>query len=136
MAELIALKIPNGWAVSDNKFYDVEPTFDQDGFIENWYEGFTDDVLLISECKVLDNGNLGIPQSDYFIIDISWLPESTIKGCYVATLNWYTDEEWNKIESISSKDRHLIKEKIEYWMMDVFQNYHEYQERMMNLKKS
>ena len=136
MPELISLKIPNGWAVRDNKFYDTEPKFDKDGFIENWHEGFIDDVLLISECKLLDNGMYGEPQSDYFIIDISWLPESTIEGNYVAKLTWYSDDEWNNIESISSKNRYLIKEKIEFWMMDILQNYHEYQERMIQLNKS
>ncbi|WP_281615343.1 hypothetical protein [Flammeovirga sp. SubArs3] len=135
MSELIPLKIPNGWAVCDNKFYDTEPLYDKDGFIENWHEGFIEDVLWICECKTLDNGNIGIPDFNCFNIDLGWYPESTREGEYKARLFWDSDNERTELDSISSQNRILIKEKIEYWMADIFENYSEYQFKMLNLSQ-
>ena len=134
MSELIPLKIPNGWAVCDNKFYDTEPKYDKDGFIDNWDEGFIDDVLWICECKTLEDGRRGIPEFNCFNIDLGWYPESTIEGCYTARLYWDGNDDRIEVDSISRQNRFLVKEKIEYWMQDIFTKYPDYQKKMLGLK--
>lgn len=125
MIELVPLRIPKGWAVLDNKFYDVDPKLDEDGFIINWEEGFMDDVLWITECKLLDSGKMGMPESNCFSIDLGWYPESTIKGGYSVSL-FLDSKDRIEIDSYSNQNRFLIKDKIEFWMKDISENYSEY----------
>ncbi|SCY87165.1 hypothetical protein SAMN05720606_11113 [Paenibacillus polysaccharolyticus] len=111
---LIQLKVPAGYAVVYNKFYDVEPILseDSDDFIENW-GFFTEDLLQIIKLKI-KKGKWYVPErEDTILFDIGWYPDSNINGEYSLQL---VDGEWNEIKSISSKDRFVIKEVLEEWM--------------------
>lgn len=111
---LMQLKIPAGYAVTYNKFYDVEPILSGDGscFIENW-TFFTEDLLQISKMKI-KKGSWYIPErEDTMLFDLGWYPDSDINGQYCLQL---VDGNWNEIKSISSRDRFLIQETLEKWM--------------------
>lgn len=111
---LMQLKIPAGYAVTYNKFYDVDPILsaDSDYFIENW-GFFTEDLLQIVKMNI-KNGKWFIPQrEDTILFDLGWYPDSDINGHYRLEL---VDGDWNEIKSISSKDRFVIKETLEEWL--------------------
>ncbi|WP_254438624.1 hypothetical protein [Paenibacillus sp. DCT19] len=108
------LKIPAGYAVTYNKFYDVDPILsaDRDYFIENW-GFFTEDLLQIVKMKI-SKGKWVIPErEDTQLFDLGWYPDSDINGYYRLEL---VDGDWNEIKSISSKDRFVIKEQLEEWL--------------------
>ncbi len=114
------LKIPRGWAILDNKFYDTDPIAEEGSkSISNWHEGFVEDVLWIKECQINENKEYETPKLNYFDIDISWLPDSSIEGKYYATLSWCELENIIEIEKLESKDRIEIRNKIEFWMSDI-----------------
>jgi len=111
---LIQLKIPAGYAVAYNEFYDVDPVVseDSDSLIENWGL-FTEDLLQIVKLRI-NNGKWYIPERENTLLfDLGWYPDSNINGHYRLLL---VDGDWNEIKSISSKDRFLIKETLEEWM--------------------
>lgn len=113
---LMQLKIPAGYAVTYNKFYDVAPLLSEgnDTFIENW-GFFTEDLLQIVKLR-LHKGKWYIPErEDTILFDLGWYPDSDINGHYHLQL---VDGDWNDIKSISSKDRFWIKETLEEWMED------------------
>ncbi len=131
MKELVRIRIPRGWAVLDNKLYDSDPQADEgSSFINNWDEGFVEDVLWIQECLVNERGEYEIPKINHFNIDISWLPDSDIKGKYYATLSWMGLDEMNDVEKFDSTDRLQIRDKIEFWMMDIKSFDSEYRSRI------
>lgn len=112
--DLIPLKIPAGYAITYNKFYDVEPirSKDEDDFIKNWGY-FTEDLLQIVKMKI-QKGNWYVPErEDKLLFDLGWYPDSDINGQYVLQL---VDGNWNEIKSISSTNRFIIKETLEAWM--------------------
>jgi hypothetical protein len=120
MAELLRIMIPRGWVVLDNKLHDTDPETDSGStFINNAFEGFIEDVLWIQECLVNEQGSYGIPKLNYFSIDISWLPDSNINGRYYAKLSWMEVDEMFDVEKFESTDRFQIRDKIEFWMMDI-----------------
>jgi hypothetical protein len=120
MTELLRLRIPRGWVVLDNKLYDTDPKSDDgSSFITNWDEGFVEDVLWITECQFTESGKYEVPNLNRFDIGISWLPDSNIDGKYYAKLSWMAEDEMTDIEKFESKDRHQIRDKIEFWMIDI-----------------
>jgi hypothetical protein len=120
MAELLRIRIPGGWVVLDNKLYDADPQTDAGSiFINNWSEGFVEDVLWIQECLVNEQGAYEIPKINHFNIDIIWLPESSIHGKYHAKLSWIEVDQMVEVEKFESADRLQIRDKIEFWMMDI-----------------
>ena len=130
MSELLRLRIPKGWVVLDNKLYDTEPlTEGNNSSITNWDEGFVEDVLWIQESSISEGGQYEIPKQNHFNIDISWLPDSNINGQYHATLSWCDEDEMIDIEKFKSKDRHEVRDKIEFWMSDVKLNYSLYKSK-------
>jgi hypothetical protein len=130
MSELMRLKVPRGWAVLDNKFYDTDPIPGEapDSFIENWDEGFIEDVMWIQEAIISDSGHFRLPETDHFNIDISWRPDSRMEGQYYASLAWSGNNELRNIALFESKDRFAIRDKIEFWMEDVKRNYNTYKD--------
>jgi hypothetical protein len=120
MADLLRVCIPRGWAVLDNKFYDIEPEVDGDSdFISNWHEGFVEDVLWIQECRVNANGGYKLPEYPFFSIDLSWLPDSRINGSYYAKLSRCKEDDTTEVESFISTSRFEVRAKIELWMDDL-----------------
>jgi hypothetical protein len=120
MAELMRLMIPRGWVVLDNKLYDTEPLTDgKDTFITNAFEGFIEDVLWIQETIINQEGHYDIPAYNHFTIGINWLPDSKIDGQYYAKLHWCGEEEMEEVETLETKDRFQIRDRIEYWMAEI-----------------
>lgn len=110
---LMQLRIPTGYAVTYNKFYDVDPISQADSdFIENW-ECFTEDLLQIVKIGI-KNGAWYVPDREKrLLFDLGWYPDSSIDGQYTLEV---VDGEWNVFKSISTKDRKVIKEKLEEWL--------------------
>jgi len=134
MAELMRLRIPMGWTISYNRLFDANPIEDDDGsgWVTNWFEGFTEDVLWIQECKY-DGKKYSAPKSHSFHIDISWLPGNSISGQYYAKLQWCSDDELINVAQIDSQNRFEIRDKLEFWMSDISENYPEWREKMLKL---
>lgn len=119
--KLIPLRIPAGFAVCYNKFYDVEPTESKttEDFLENWGY-FTEDILQIIKMDLI-KGHWQITEP-HLIIDLGWYPDSSPKGAYVLYLAVVKeDHDWAVIEQIRSRDRMKIRETIEKWMEDIIQ---------------
>jgi hypothetical protein len=120
MSDLLRLRIPKGWVVLDNKLYDTEPlTAGHSNSITNWDEGFVEDVLWIQESRINQDGHYEIPKLNHFNIDISWLPDCDIHGQYHATLSWCGEDGMIDIEKFKNRDRHEIRQKIEFWMSEI-----------------
>ncbi|MNP60892.1 hypothetical protein D3C76_1560200 [compost metagenome] len=107
------LRIPSGYAVTYNKFYDVDPISQADSdFIENW-EFFTEDLLQIEKIRI-KKGAWYVPEKDNrLLFDLGWYPDSSIDGHYKLEV---VDGEWNVFKSISTIDRNVIREKLEEWL--------------------
>lgn len=113
MAELMRFRLPAGWTIGFNHFYDVDPIYRDDGWIINWYEGFVEDVLWIQECRFME-GETRCPERDCVQIDIHWSD-----GHYTATLSYVSAEGLNHVEHLSSSDRYQIRDKIESWLAEI-----------------
>ncbi|WP_239616833.1 hypothetical protein [Cohnella mopanensis] len=114
--ELMQLRLPAGFAVTYHKFYDIDPILesDSDWFIENWGY-FTEDLLQVVKLNV-KKGTWYIPgreTNNYVLFDLGWYPDSDINGHYTLEI---VDGQWNVIKNISTKDRYIIKQKIEEWL--------------------
>lgn len=111
--ELIELRIPAGFAVCYNKFYDVEPEPDIDGFIKNWHY-FTEDLLQIIQMR-LEKGEWIVPKNgqERLIIDLGWSPDSSASGEYLLVV---VDDNWDTLKEKRSRDRFEIKETLEQWL--------------------
>jgi hypothetical protein len=120
MADLLRIRIPQGWAVLDNKFCDVAPEIDGDSdFIRNWNEGFTEDVLWMQECHSDAYGGYRFPKHPFFSIDLSWLPDSRINGSYYAKLSRCEGEDTIEVELFESTNRFEVRTRIEFWLDDL-----------------
>lgn len=117
------LKIPAGYAISYNKFHDVVPirAEEEDDFLNNWYY-FTEDIMQISKLENVD-GRYVIPESNNYIIDLGWYPDSSFNGQYKLVLvHVDEDESWNKLKTKHSKDRFEIRDTIENWLRELNNN--------------
>jgi hypothetical protein len=115
---LIELRIPAGFAVCYNKFHDVEPEADEDGFIVNWHY-FTEDLLQIKKMNLV-KGEWVIPGKgqESLIIDLGWYPDSSAEGEYVLLS---VNEEWDILKEKRSRDRFEIKETLEAWLSLIYE---------------
>jgi hypothetical protein len=105
---LQSLKIPTGWTVTWNQFYDIEP-------ISNIYcDGLPDgDVweLFLQDLLQLKQINKSI------ILDLGWIPEANPEGSYhlqiIANEDWSTPilvyRSKNKIEVVEKINNLLLK---------------------------
>ncbi|KRE23698.1 hypothetical protein [Paenibacillus sp. Soil522] len=113
------IKIPNGYAIINNKFHDVDPiqAEEKDDLLSNW-EYFTEDIMHIQKLENV-NGRYVIPESNARIIDLGWYPDSSINGEYRLVL---VDEDWNELKTKQSKDRFEIRDTIEIWLRELNNN--------------
>lgn len=81
---LMELRIPAGFAMYFNKFFDVEPEpdLDTEDFLKNW-DYFTEDILHIIKLENT-NGKMCIPTEgeESIVIDLGWYPDSSPEGEY------------------------------------------------------
>jgi hypothetical protein len=105
---LQSLKIPTGWTVTWNQFYDIEPNSNiyLDGLLDgDVWELFLQDLLQLKHF----NKNI--------ILDLGWTPEANPEGSYL--LQVIADEDWstpivvykskNKSEVVGKIDDLLLK---------------------------
>lgn len=99
------LKIPHGWCVPENSFFDVEPIIDEEDDVISNFEQFTEDLLWIQEME--SSGGGWRLKSDGLMVDLGWLPEGNPRGKYVLSL---IRGSWDKpIFEYRTKDRYLIQ---------------------------
>ncbi|MFC5530173.1 hypothetical protein [Cohnella yongneupensis] len=113
---IMPLRIPAGYAITYNKFYDIDPIIDErdkDRLSNSYY--FTEDILQIHTMVVID-GNWVVPEKEKFIIDLGWYPECTSDGDYKLVV---VDDHWNEIRSLRSRDRLKIKDTLETWLKEI-----------------
>jgi len=121
---LMELRIPQGFAIYYNRFYDVEPISDlnEDDFLTNW-TFFTQDLLQISKME-LEKGSWNVPKDENRRIHIvlGWYPDSRASGEYGLAI---TNGKWDTLMEISSRDRFEIKQTLEKWLekLNEDQNY-------------
>ncbi|MFC3801921.1 hypothetical protein [Cohnella sp. GCM10012308] len=111
------LKIPAGYAIAFNKFHDVDPILadGENDFLSNWYY-FTEDILMIKKLDIVDGRHV-IPETNTFIVDLGWYPDSSFTGEYKLVLvEVHEDESWNEIKSLRSKSRFEVRDAIEIWL--------------------
>ena len=98
--KLQPLRIPAGWKVNYNKFFDIEPSDLQENDI-NWID-FTEDILQM-EYKYKDI---------YIIIDLGWYPDIDPNGNFRLVV--VKDEGWEKpLVEILTKNKMEIVENLE-----------------------
>ncbi|BFH68977.1 MAG: hypothetical protein E6230_27125 [Paenibacillus dendritiformis] len=115
MVRLMPLRIPQGFAVGYNKFYDADPEMAEDSdMLGNWTY-FTEDLLQIDK-MALHQGRWEIPSEDKCIIDLGWYPDSSREGQYRLVI---ANEEWEIYKQFSSRDRHDIRDTLEAWLMEL-----------------
>lgn len=102
--KLQPLRIPSGWEVTYNTFLEIDPSnIKQD---EEWFMIFTESLFQ------------AIHKSRNILIDLGWYPEGDPKGNFGIEL--IKNYEWEKpLESINSKDKDEIIEKLELLMLMV-----------------
>jgi hypothetical protein len=105
---LQSLKIPTGWTVTWNQFYDIEPN--SNVYLDGLPDG---DVweLFLQDLLQLKHFNKNI------ILDLGWTPEANPEGSYL--LQVIADEDWstpivvykskNKSEVVGKIDDLLLK---------------------------
>lgn len=112
---LMRLRIPQGFAVGYNKFYDIDLEIAGDSdILDNWGY-FTEDLLQIDK-MVLRNGRWEIPREQKCIIDLGWYPDSSRDGQYRLVV---ANEEWEVHKELSSRDRYVIRDTLEAWLMEL-----------------
>jgi len=105
---LVPLRIPGGWLVIKNTFYDVSPEVVNGRLSPPGV--FVQDILSIE--RRLFDGNAP-PELD-FVIDLGWLPDEDPNGGYHLTL---LRESWEHvIGTIESRDRSVIRDTLERWL--------------------
>ncbi|WP_282940491.1 hypothetical protein [Paenibacillus sp. RC67] len=111
--ELIELRIPAGFAICYNKFHDVEPEPDENGYIKNWHY-FTEDLLQINKMELVQ-GEWIVPKrgQERLIIDLGWSPDSRADGEYLLVV---VNDNWDTMKEKRSKNRFEIKETLENWL--------------------
>ncbi|MGO4549291.1 hypothetical protein AB4Z29_31375 [Paenibacillus sp. 2TAB23] len=117
------IKIPAGYAISYNKFHNVDPILaeEEDDFLSNWYY-FTEDIMQISKLENVDGRHV-IPESNTYIIDLGWYPDSSLNGEYKLVLvHVDVDKYWIELKTKRSKDRFEIRDTIEIWLRELNNN--------------
>ena len=107
--QLQALRIPTGWTVIWNQFYEVEP--DADIEIAGLPDG---DVweLFLQDLLQLQNGNRKL------LLDLGWVPEANPQGRYKLTL--VENEDWiHPVATYESRDKDDIVEQIDLWLIKI-----------------
>lgn len=111
------LRIPQGYAVCFNEFYDIVPFShsDKDFLLVSGY--FKEDILQISKMDVED-GRWIIPE-EHLIIDLGWYPDGDPDGQYTLKLATIRkDLDWETIKVHKTRDRFEVRDTIEEWLQE------------------
>lgn len=106
------LRIPTGWHVAYNQFFDVDPDLSVEAYSGVWWD-FKEDMLQLTH-------------SHYrVLVDLGWYPEHQPEGSFKLVLIQLTDdkedmpEAWSHpIATYRSQSRQTIVATIEAWLHD------------------
>lgn len=115
METLMSLKIPAGWAVTYNQFFDL--SIEDKALPPEDLELFGEDILQI-ESMILENGAWILPL-EHFLIDLGWYPEADPKGHYkllLVLVDSTKSKKWKELRTFRSKDRFEVRDMLEYWL--------------------
>ena len=103
---LVPLRIPTGWAVVFNNFWEIKPLIEEGKLVNT--SDFTQDHLVIE--RVVPKGTNSPP----YVLDLGWYPEEDLNGQYRLVLtNRNSNEVLKKFES---SDYEKISEAIGQWL--------------------
>ncbi|WP_143288153.1 hypothetical protein [Calothrix rhizosoleniae] len=107
--KLYPLRIPTGWKVTHNRFYEFDPH--QNPTLEGVYQ---DNPWLVFVENLLQLQHTPYP----FLIDLGWYPEADPKGNF--RLSLIKNQDWNQpLRIYESKSGSAIVEKIEDWLREI-----------------
>jgi len=110
---LMPLRIPSGWKVFFNIFFDTDPIVENDEFVN--FDEFTEDLLSIVRDWV------EAPLRHHYAIDLGWYPSESFPGSYrLSLINLDNGAILRVYESV---DREKIRQAIEEWLLLL--SYHE-----------
>ena len=102
---LVPLRIPSGWIVGKNGFYDVEPIVSS-GLFKN-ADLFSEDMLFLRR-------DVPAHWEDQYIVDLGWIPSRDPAGIYRLTL---VIGSWDRVvRQFESRDRYEIQRTIDRWL--------------------
>ena len=99
---LMPLKIPSGWKVISNTFYDIDAT-------EEYRER-----RLFSENMLIIERDIPSERKDKYIIDLGWLPSHSPGGRYRITV--VAGDFEHVLKQFEHKDRGEIQSKIDLYL--------------------
>ncbi len=111
--KLVPLRVPTGWAIKFNKFWEIKPFIENGSFVNS--EDFSEDLLSIERiCP--DNSNWPC-----FILDLGWYPAEDYYGYYKLDLIKGSSD--NILRTFEAKNYNDIRETIEQWL-DILSKYY------------
>lgn len=115
------LRIPGGWTVVFNNFYDIDPKAVPKSDDDTWLFAFSEDILYIrSETARKQNGHT---ERQTLGIDLGWYPEGDPNGSF--TLYAILNEDWeNPLLTFSSRCKDDIVRTLEKWLFVEFMPKH------------
>lgn len=104
--KLVPLRIPTGWAVTFNNFWEIEPLIKNGEFVNA--DDFTLDLLVVE--RIVPPGTSWPP----YILDLGWYPEAVPSGHYRLVLRRRDAE--GTLKTVESPNRGEIRETIDRWL--------------------
>ena len=105
---VVSLRIPTGWWVAKNDFYDLSPEV-LDGNLSP-AGVFVQDILSIERWR---GGTPVSPEQD-FVLDLGWYPDGDPEGRYRLVL---LRKNWDHVlQTFESRDRYAIQRTLDRWL--------------------
>src|SRR5262245_44627611 len=103
--QLTSLRIPTGWRIVTNSFYEIDPVV-EDGVLEHADE-FSSGMLYMERC---------VPgqEEKRFLLDLSWIPYRNPEGKYRVTVA--LDDFEHELKVFESRSRAEVQQKIEEYL--------------------
>lgn len=109
---LQALRIPGGWEVVYNEFYELDPEFL--GVEDSAWEYFTEDILCIAAKRQKKENKK--EKVNTVVLDLGWYPEMGRNGEFalyaIQNKNWETP-----LQTFRSRSRKKVVDRIESWLV-------------------
>jgi hypothetical protein len=102
----VPLRIPSGWAVTFNIFWEMDPLMEGGKFVNA--NDFTQDLLVLE--RIVPQGS-GWPA---YILDLGWYPDGDAHGSYRLVLKDRDAD--GTLKTFESRDRDEIREKLDAWL--------------------
>lgn len=107
------LRIPSGWIVGFNEFFDVEPVFEK--YLDDQSWDFSEDLLQLSN------------EYRKIIIDLGWYPSHDPAGQFrLMAVKWFAEDEepevdpWRQpLKEFETRSKREVVQKIEEWLEEI-----------------